>query len=363
MAQTLTFFMDESGFTGEDLMAGGQPIFAHTSTVLSDERCQELYKEFFAGTQARELKHKVLTRRAGGRDRVVRLIEAIHQHDREAFTCWLVHKEFILLTYLIDLWVEPAAHLDGVDLYKDGANLAMSNMTYYCLHAFEGEAFLRGHLLRFQKMMMKRTPAAYREFWRHIYADYERADRHTKDILVYFIYGERRLGFSHLQRLPKRAIDPGMPGAVFTCAHWRRQTDLPLGLIHDKSSRMAQDKELWDMITSPDIEKMTLGIPGWEMKFPLNVRQTEFADSKDHLQLQFCDLLAGASAAWARRFTGPDHDREYHERLDAAGIENFKIGAIWPELEVSPDALGRRGWSGEFTDAVAGQLAKLDRDR
>ena len=363
MADALTFFMDESGFTGEHLMSREQPVFAHVSTVLSDSRCRELYREFFSGTQARELKHKTLARRPAGRDRVIGFVEAVHRDERESFTCWLVHKEFTLLTYLIDCWVESAAHIDGVDLYEDGANLAMCNMVYYCLRTFEGEEFLRGHLVRFQKMMMKRTPAAYRDFWRHMYADYERADQRTKDILSYFVYSEMRLGLPHLLNLPKRAIDPGLPGAVMTCGHWRQRTDLPLNLVHDNSSSLAKDKELWSMITSPEFEEMTLGVPGRETKYPLNVQQTVFADSKDYLQLQLCDLLAGASVTWARRFSGPSHDQDYYERLDAAGIENFKIGAIWPEPAVDPDALDRRGWSGKFTDAIADQLARLDRGR
>ena len=323
LAEALTFFMDESGFTGEHLMSRDQPVFAHVSTVLSDARCQRLYSHFFEGTQAQELKHKVLSRRPAGRERIVSFIESINQDDGEAFTCLLVHKEFTLLTYLVDCWVENAAHADGFDLYEDGANLAMCNMAYYCLRAFEGGDFLRAHLVRFQKMMMKRTPAAYRKFWGHKYADYERADKQTKDILAFFVYSERKLGFPHLQRLPKRAVDPGLPGAVVTCGHWRSRTELPLNLVHDNSSSLAKDKELWSMITSPDFEAMTLGIPGQETKYPLNVQQTVFADSKNHLQLQFCDLLAGASVAWARRFTGPSYNQDYHERLDAAGIENF----------------------------------------
>ena len=359
MAQALTFYMDESGFTGEYLMSREQPVFAHVSTILSDQRCQDLYREFFKGTQALELKHQVLARRPAGRERVAKFIESINQDDQANFTSWLVHKEFTLLTYLVDCWVESAAHVDGVDLYKDGANLGMCNMAYYCLRTFEGEEFLRAHLVRFQKMMMKRTLAAYRDFWRHMYADYERADQRTKDILSFFVYSERRLGFPHLLHLPKRAVDPGLPGAVATCGHWRNQTEQPLNLVHDNSSSLAKDKKLWSEITSPEFDEMTLGIPGRETKYPLNVQQTVFADSRNHLQLQFCDLLAGASVAWARRFTGPSHDQEYFDRLDAAGIENFKIGAIWPESEVHPDALGMKGWSGELTDAITDQLVKL----
>ena len=70
MADALTFFMDESGFTGEHLMSREQPVFAHVSTVLSDSRCRELYREIFAGTQARELKHKTLAQ-SSERDREI----------------------------------------------------------------------------------------------------------------------------------------------------------------------------------------------------------------------------------------------------------------------------------------------------
>ena len=278
MDKALTFYMDESGFTGEYLMSREQPVFVHVSTVLSDQRCQELQREFFKGMQAPELKHKVLARRPSGRERIVRFIEAIDKDEKENFTSWFVHKEFILLVYLVDTWVEWAAHADGVDLYEDGANLGLANMAYYCLRTFEGEEFLKSHLRRFQKMMMKRTHAAYREFWGPLYADYEKADQRTREILVYFVGSAAKLGFAHLRWLKKRAIDPAMPGAVYTCHHWRKATDLPLNLIHDMSSNLAKDREMWERITSPDIDDITLGIPGREMVFPLNVQKTPFRD-------------------------------------------------------------------------------------
>ncbi|MGE0119381.1 MAG: hypothetical protein AB7S71_08175 [Dongiaceae bacterium] len=359
MSEAFTIYMDESGFTGEYLMAADQPIFVHASTALSNERCKELHTEFFRDNQAPELKHGVIARRPAGRDRIVRFIQAIHEHDRSAFTTWVVHKEFMMLTKLVDLWTEYAAYRDGVDLYKDGAHLALSNMAYFCLRTFESPEFLHGHLVRFQNMMMKRTPAAYREFWRHLYADFDRVDKRTRDILVFFLAGER-LGFGHLVGLPERSVDPAMPGAVFTFGHWRRMTKLPLALVHDRSSSMAKDLELWKLVTSPAIDEMTLGVPDRELIYPLNVRTTALEDSRSFLQLQFCDLLAGASVAWARRFAGPNHDREYHDRLTAAGIEDFKIGTIWPELEVRPDELRTRGMTGEFIDTLAEQLRKVD---
>ena len=108
--------MDESGFTGEHLLSREQPVFVHVSTILEDARCRDLYEEFFKGTQAPELKHTVMVKRPAGRDRITRFINAIVQNERDSFTSWFVHKEFCLLTYLVDLWVEPAMHKDGFDL-------------------------------------------------------------------------------------------------------------------------------------------------------------------------------------------------------------------------------------------------------
>ena len=100
-------------------------------------------------------------------------------------------------------------------------------------------------------------------------------------------------------------------------------------------------------------------MPGREIAYPLNVVQTEFADSRSHLQLQFFDLVAGATAAWCRQFIGLSHDKDYLEQLGSAGIEGLRTGAIWPQPEVDPDKLGMKGWSSEGVDFLAEQLAKL----
>ena len=353
----LTVYMDESGFTGEDLLSPEQRIFVHVSATLSDEECAALHKEYFSGTQGPELKHKNLSRRPSGQRRIVGFINAVQGLGK--CTVWVCHKEFTLLTYLVDWWVEPAMRRDGIDLYQDGGNLALCNMAYYCLRTFQTDRFLREHLRRFQRMMIRRTLKSYREFWEELYRDYHRTDKRTKDILVFFLGGEMKLGYERLREIPKRALDPAFTTAVQTCGHWRKHTDAPLSLVHDKSSSLAKDKWLWDLITSPDIEQRTIGLPGRETVYPLNVVQIEFADSRSHFQLQFCDLVAGATAARCRQFIGLSHDKNYVEQLEGAGIERLMIGAIWPQPEVDPEKLGMKGWSGEGVDFLAEQLAKL----
>ena len=217
--------MDESGFTGEDLMNPEQRFFVHVSTTLSDDECAELHSEYFSGTQGRELKHTNFSKRRSGQSRIVGFVNAVR--DLRKFTVWICHKEFTILTYLVDLWVEPAMHRDGIDLYKDGGNVALCNMAYHCIRAFQSDRFLREHLRRFQRMMISRTPESYRKFWQELYQDYQYVDERTKDILVFFLGGEMKLGYEELQKIPQRALDPALTTAVATCSHWRKPHQSP----------------------------------------------------------------------------------------------------------------------------------------
>ena len=355
----LTVYMDESGFTGEDMMNPEQPVFVHVSTTLGDEECAALHSEYFSGTQGKELKHKNLGTYRSGQRRIVDLVEAIQ--DLGKFTAWVCHKEFALLTYLVDLWVEPAMRRDGIDLYKDGGHLALCNMAYYYLRRFQTDRLLSEHLRRFQRMMIDRTRKSFLEFWDELYRDYECTDKARKNMLVLFLGGGVKLGYERVGEIPKRAIDPVLTTAAETCSHWRKQTTESLALVHDRSSSLARDKWLWDLITSPDIEEMTVGLPSRARIYPLNVVRTEFADSRRYVQLQFCDLVAGATAVWCRQFLGRSYGQGYVEQLEVAGIEKLQIGSIWPGREVDPETLGMKGWSGEPVDFMAEQLLKLDR--
>lgn len=161
---------------------GGRPASSRTArvTCLSDKEAAALAKEYFLGVQGNELKHKNLSRRPAGQSRIVNFVNAVRGTDK--FTIWLCHKEFLLLTYLVDLWVEPSMYKHGIELYRDDGNVALSNMTYYYLKTFADDRFLRGHLERFQKMMRYRTPQNFRTFFAGLYRDYLKCDKETQDI-------------------------------------------------------------------------------------------------------------------------------------------------------------------------------------
>jgi hypothetical protein len=67
----MRLFLDESGFTGEDLANSTQPIFVLASTRADDSFCAETHQKIFAQVQSPELKHSSLALTGIGRRRIL----------------------------------------------------------------------------------------------------------------------------------------------------------------------------------------------------------------------------------------------------------------------------------------------------
>ena len=87
--------------------------------------------------------------------------------------------------------------------------------------------------------------------------------------------------------------------------------------------------------------------------------RVDFADSRSQQQLKLCDLVAGATAGRCRQFLGDRQSEDYVDQLGSAGIQNPKIGWIWPKRQVDPENSGMEGWSGEAVGFLSEQFAQL----
>src|SRR5690242_14570620 len=108
-----TFYVDETGFTGEDLMTEDQPYFVQGSNNFSDEEAQKIISQIFNDVKAEELKHRNLSRRPAGQERVVEFIKLIAK-DPERVATWAAHKEYAMVTFIVEWWIEPLAHQTGL---------------------------------------------------------------------------------------------------------------------------------------------------------------------------------------------------------------------------------------------------------
>jgi hypothetical protein len=160
----------------------------------------------------------------------------------------------------VDLWCEPLAHRDGLDLYKDGAALAMANMTYYGLPAF-------------QTMMIFRSRPSYDRLLTNLILKHNSSEQKVQELLIPFLGSVYLLGYEHLRGLTEDAIDPALPGLVRLCHIWRSRTPGPFVLHHDRSTRLARDRHVWEVLLSKDMPPAEFGTGDRHAIFPVNVQR------------------------------------------------------------------------------------------
>jgi len=301
------------------------------SIRLSDNEAERLARDCFSSVLAKELKHSALVRRPIGQEMVVEFVKHLKPEDCATY---VVHKAFCLLTKLVDLWLEPAMYASDVDLYDGGGNIAFANMSFFCLRTFQSSGFLTKHLRRFQKMVRERTRKSYQTFWKGLHEDRARYTEQTASILGFFTSAEWVLGPSHLFELPEKSLDISLTCALQIAEEWTDRTTEDFQIVHDESSAKAREKWMWDAIVSPSAPAATVGFPHRKRRYPLHVTGTRFENSKGNRQLQFADLLAGATAEWARGKMRKSDRRDYCSRLENAGLRNFLVGGMWPVPKV-----------------------------
>jgi hypothetical protein len=332
-------------------------VFCIASTVLDDAAAERYHAELLQRSNARELKHIRLMRRPFGHAKIANFLRQIIENDLEAFAVWACHKPFALLTYFIDLWCEPLARRDGYDLYKDGAVLAMANMTYCGLPAYTNEAFLTSILSDFQAMMTHRGKRSYDTLLTNLLIKYNSSERSVQEIIIMLLGPVHLLGYEHLRELPGSAMDLAEAGLSRLCHIWRSRSPGPFVLHHDRSTQLARHRAVWEFLLSKDMPSREFGTGDRRMTFPVNVQRTSFVDSVSEKQVQLCDVVAGAVATWGRGVIR-DETSEYLAVLREIDMEALVTEMVWPQLEVDPDKLGTRGMSGDMIDYLTAELEK-----
>jgi len=357
---SLVVWFDESGHTGDDLLNADQPVFVLASSNVLHDEAEYLARTHFPGVKAVELKHGSLASRERGRRQILAFLADPIAQGAFAVDVW--HKEFTLVTTLVDFWVEEAMRLDGVDLYDRGGNIGLSNLTYMAMTTLLPPPLPRQHLLRYQTMMRVRTREAYSRFWGPFRALFDVGDELLRDNLLWFIAAEAKLGLQHLEGFPPGMLNVTQSSLLTHVHRWRKHSSRPLCVIHDASSALAKDKWAWDAILTTDGPPIEIGYDRRKMRFPLRVEEVRLEDSAAHLELQLVDIVAGAMATDYRNSIQRDYRPHYAEQLRAAGSRAFVIGGVWPSREVEPEALGTTGTNvgGDPAELIAAILRRAE---
>ena len=107
-----TLFLDESGFTGEDLFNADQPVFVLATICLPEDQCRTIKGDHFGAVRARELKHSELCKRPRSQAMVLDFLRRAVQRP-EIIRFSILHKRYDLVCQMVDWLAEPPMHADS----------------------------------------------------------------------------------------------------------------------------------------------------------------------------------------------------------------------------------------------------------
>lgn len=328
--------MDESGYTGPNLLDKTQPFFSLAALNYPETRCKELLAQFF-GDGSAEIKHPHRGENRKMKESVLSFLEEISK-DPLSVKINIVHKEYMLVGKLIDFIFDPLLQSDGINIYDQGQNNQIAEMLFHRLRVLAGESFYEDLLKRFQNMMRKLDLKSYNEFYSPLFeADNQKAldegNQEEFDVYLKCIQlAHIKLGYEglikdvrelrNLNIIPSTApLDLGLTAILALMHEWRQELGSILNeitLIYDKSSAMAKFLPIWNALAASTNSEETVTFANHMLKFPIGVKETVPGISDDWAGLQLADIIAGAANRWAKWHVNQRNSKDkYGCTLDA----------------------------------------------
>ncbi len=291
-----TIYIDESGFTGDDLYNPEQPYFVIASSIIGNAEAEEILRRCFPRYQGAEFKFtniwKKPTHRAG-----LRAFAAETPTFADKIFVWIIDKRFCLMTKMFDYLIEPAAYKRGYDFYAGGWGLRYMNTIHRDLLR-HGSASLYDDTVQlwdtFARKPNSNTMAALRDHLDRTINDslppistiFTLARRGLDDFLVTYPRLEDFTGSSEIQ----------VTSIFSTVGWWRQKRPEDFDFVHDESSAFLHQRDLW-MTMMRDIDVPPIEVANGSMvELPLRIKSTTAVRSQDSFAVQLCDVLAGFAA-------------------------------------------------------------------
>lgn len=340
----MIIYIDECGYTGDDLFDATQPVFAVATHALPDDECSRYVKSFFGSVKASELKHATLQRRATHQAAIIAFLKHVAQSPG-LFKCTLAHKRFALTMKVVDFVVEPVAHRQGIDLYRNGFLRNHANLLFHVLQC-EGSGTLVELLRRFQDLIRRRRPEDLVRFRQFVNAQ---ALIDVIDEALSTLRGSlAQLEWSDITSLPPRSLDLSFTMTLECLYGWRNAGASELIVTHDRSTNMLSHRREWEAILSPNAPPALVGCGDSAVRFPIGVSNTTFVDSNASVGIQLADVMAGALCRWGRWLLGGRCADDHYGQLLGGVIDDAPeaviVRTLWPSDEITrtdtPDNVG-----------------------
>lgn len=334
-----TIYLDESGNTGSNILDDNQPVFTLASCKFDEKQATKLL-ETLQSKSPKEAHFKVLKRRKAGQDGVVRLLK--HSLVNESnISVEIFHKRYMVITKIVDLLIEPMCYENGKDLYKNGANIGLSNLWHMCFPLYCGEELVERLYKSFIVMVKEQCSDSVTNFYGTVEAliDACTYEEFKEDLAL--LLKTRDYIDDALSGIDKSALDPSIPALFSQCVTWGVRYPKGFHIVHDDSHAIEQKKELYAQFMDWTQEDVEVGYDRRKFNLPLKGRSLKFKSSAEFPQIQVADIIASSFAYWAAGLLSGEKDDYFFLELDKLNLQRFLTpNAIWPTQKVTPQELG-----------------------
>ncbi|UNU12581.1 DUF3800 domain-containing protein [Xanthomonas translucens] len=292
------FRIDESGYTGHDLLNPEQRFQGATAIAIDDDEAKRLIREHFPKLQADELKYRALARRPANHPRLMALQRDVLTHHR--CVTYVCDKRYLLLLMFMDYAVEPFYYERGMDFYEDGQNYSLASLLHVTGPTLLGAGALDRLLASFQRAVKEKSSEALADLVRAARASRWQELPEALGPLAQFAAPEC------LQAIATPGVTTDAAFVVLQSLVSRMEAiaDGPYRVEHDQSKNLLTYHDLLecyirheDAITFRESEIASI-------TFPLKLQSVTQVDSKSSPAVQLADVMIGAAIEAANTLTG-----------------------------------------------------------
>lgn len=337
-----TIFIDESGYTGDDLYNPDQPYFTIASSLIGDGEAAEILRRCFPRYQGAEYKFgniwKRDTHRAGLRTLAAE-IPALA--DRLFF--YVIDKRFSLIVKMCEYLLEPTFTANGYDYYGNGYARRYMNTIHRDLMRFGGEALYEETARGWDAFARAPRRATMDELREHLATTAAGSKHPISTIFAMLAHGAGQ--FEHGNPNLESFTDSSeiqLTAVLATVVHWRQRRSEDFDVIHDESSNFLRQRDVWDTILRDDCEPGPVEMgDGTTVDFPLRVRSTTAVRSHESAAVQLCDVIAGLGAKASLFFDGRERD-PFMVELIGLGAGELTFNGVRPHEDYADEPMPKK---------------------
>ena len=149
-------FIDESGFTGTDLLNQAQPHFVFSGVSIPSEKTEEIFKELRSRFSFREteLKGKKLTGLKMGQNAISWILLELQVYFRVV----VFNKKYALCWKFFEYMFEPVIAPQSSIFYREEFNYYIAMLLYLELSAYDNMPLMR-YVKAFRRLSQVRKPS------------------------------------------------------------------------------------------------------------------------------------------------------------------------------------------------------------